>query len=141
MSAFTERNPGTLIEDKRLSLALHYRLNPNAGEPRSAGERLAAETAGALRLQRGKMVVELLPAGRDKGAAIDDLLTLDDFVGRQPVFVGDDVTDEAGFRVVNERGGMSVRIGSAEATAARYRLADVAAMQAWLHGSLDRESV
>ena len=69
------RYPGTLLEDKRLSLALHYRLAPEAAAAaEQLAERLAAESAGALRLQRGKMVVELLPAGRDKGRAIDDLL-------------------------------------------------------------------
>jgi trehalose 6-phosphate phosphatase len=53
------------------------------------------------------------------------------FVGRVPVFLGDDVTDEYGFRVINRLGGHSVKIGQGE-TAARWRLTDPAAAKAWL---------
>ncbi len=142
LAAFAARHPGTLVEDKRLSLALHYRLAPEATlSAERLAERLAAESAGALRLQRGKMVVELLPAGRDKGRAIGDLLGLAEFAGRRPVFVGDDVTDEAGFRMVNARDGVSVRVGEAAGeTDARHRLADVGALQSWLHASLTQLS-
>lgn len=139
LGAFVEEHSGTLLEDKRLSVALHFRQAPEAAAAAEAVVgRLADESAGLLRLQRGKMVVELLPAGRDKGRAIDELLQLRDFVGRRPVFVGDDVTDEAGFRTVNLLEGMSIRVGYAEAgTDARHHLADVAALQAWLERSLN----
>jgi trehalose 6-phosphate phosphatase len=142
LAGFAARFPGTLVEDKRLSLALHYRLAPEAAHAAELlAERLAAESAGALRLQRGKMVVELLPAGRDKGRAIGDLLLLADFSGRLPVFVGDDVTDEAGFRLVNDLGGVTVRVGTAEAaTNARHRLADIAALRRWLRAALARDA-
>jgi trehalose-phosphatase len=53
------------------------------------------------------------------------------FSGRVPVFLGDDVTDESGFRVVNRLDGYSVKIGEGE-TAARWRLADPAAAKSWL---------
>ena len=85
------------------------------------------------------MVVELLPAGRDKGHAILDLLDLPDLAGRRPVFVGDDITDEAGFRVINQRGGTSARVGTADQPSeARFRLADVGALRRWLRASLAR---
>jgi trehalose 6-phosphate phosphatase len=137
--SFTARNPGTLLEDKRLTVALHYRGAPAAADRAMAlAERLAQESDGALRLQHGKMVVELLPAGRDKGRAIEELLELPDFAGRAPVFVGDDVTDEAGFRATNRRGGSSVRVGTADdPTEASWRLADVGALRRWLRRSLE----
>ena len=138
-AAFAARSPGTLVEDKRLGLALHYRQAP--ASERDAVElatRLADASGGALRLQRGKMVVELLPAGRDKGRAIEDLLALPEFAGRVPVFVGDDVTDEAGFRAVNRLGGTSVRVGPVDgASEAAHRLADIAELRGWLRRSLD----
>ncbi|MEK0083762.1 trehalose-phosphatase [Benzoatithermus flavus] len=138
--SFVARNPGTLLEDKRLTVALHYRLAPSAAEEAAVlAARLAEESGGTLRLQQGKMVVELLPAGRDKGRAIEDLLALPEFAGRDPVFVGDDVTDEAGFLVVNRRGGISVRVGAADhPTEARRCLADIGALRRWLHASLAR---
>jgi trehalose 6-phosphate phosphatase len=138
LQTFTERTPGTLLEDKRLSVALHYRGAPAAADEAIAIAALLAEQSdGILRLQRGKMVVELLPAGRDKGRAIEDLLALPQFAGRHPVFVGDDVTDEAGFRAINERGGTSVRVGTAEhETEADWCLADVRALRRWLEDAL-----
>ena len=137
--AFAElsgRFPGTLVEDKRLSVALHYRLRPAAAASAlDLATRLVNESAGTLRLQPGKMVVELLPAGSDKGTAIGTLAATAPFAGRRPVFVGDDVTDEAGFRAVNALGGLSVRVGAGTSEAC-HRLADVASLHGWLARSV-----
>jgi trehalose 6-phosphate phosphatase len=54
------------------------------------------------------------------------------FEGRVPVFVGDDVTDEDGFAMVNGFDGYAIRVGRECDTAARYRLADVDQVIAWL---------
>lgn len=136
---FIAAHPGTRIEDKRLSVALHYRQAPAAGDAAvRLGVKLAEASGGTLRALRGKMVVELLPTGADKGRAIAALLDLPPFAGRMPVFIGDDVTDEAGFAVVNEHHGLSIRIGDATgATAALYRLPDTAALRRWFAGSLN----
>ncbi len=141
LGALVERYPGTLLEDKRLSLALHFRQAPEAGPVAEAvAGRLAEQSSDLLRIQRGKMVVELLPSGRDKGRAIVDLLRCPDFVGRRPIFVGDDVTDEAGFRAVNELGGCSIRIGVPDTvTDASHVIADIAGFRAWLARSLPQE--
>jgi trehalose 6-phosphate phosphatase len=132
LEALTRAAPGLLIEDKGLTLAVHYRLAPAAREAAEAllHEFLAA-SGDAYRLQPGKMVLEVKPAGRDKGSAIDDYLAEAPFRGRRPVFIGDDVTDEYGFAAVNARGGISVKVGDGD-SAARWRLPDVAAVLDWL---------
>ena len=129
---FAGDHPEVLLEDKGLSVAVHYRAAPTMAEAVLASlERIAAELGGGYRVRRGKMVYELVPDHSDKGKAIVALLGLAPFRGRQPVFIGDDVTDEDGFRAVNERGGISVKVGEGQ-SAARYRLSDAAAVAAWL---------
>ena len=127
---------GLLVEDKGLTLAVHFRLNPaEEGRVKTALARIVADAGAAVSLQPGKCVVEVKPSGRDKGTAIAEFMTEPPFKGRRPVFIGDDVTDEYGFRMVNEMGGDSVKVG-AEETAARWRMADVPAVRAWLEDIL-----
>ena len=134
LRAFADRHPGVLLEDKGLTLALHYR---NAPDQQQAAAKVAKDAAaasgGALELLAGKMVFELKPPGADKGQAIAAFLREAPFAGRRPVFAGDDMTDEAGFRIVNQLGGISIRIGADDRpTAAGHGCEDVAAMQTWL---------
>jgi trehalose 6-phosphate phosphatase len=82
-------------------------------------------------------VPELKPPGCDKGQAIAAYMVEPPFAGRQAVFAGDDVTDEAGFAIVNWISGVSIRIGADQRpTAATYGHEDVGAMQSWLVGLL-----
>ena len=85
-------------------------------------------------VQYGKMMVEVRPGNADKGSVIDALMTAPPFRGRLPVFIGDDVTDEAGFAAVNARSGHSIRVGNGAPTAAHYQLENVASVVAWLTG-------
>lgn len=130
------RYPGLLLEDKGLSLALHYRQAPDL-EPLVQREvrSLIAGTSEAFLMQTGKCVVEILPAGNNKGTVVTEFMAEPPFAGRIPVFVGDDVTDEHAFVVVNTLGGHSFKVGKGE-TQARYRLRDVAAVAVWLNGSI-----
>jgi trehalose 6-phosphate phosphatase len=139
LTALAGRLPGTLIEDKGESVSLHFRQAPEAAEAAEAEARaIEAESQGRLRLLPGKMVVELVPAGFDKGTAVARLMEMPPFAGRIPVFVGDDVTDEAGFSVVNRLGGLSVRIGQAARTEAQAVLDDVPALHGWLARAADQ---
>ena len=83
------------------------------------------------------MVIELKPAGRDKGVAIDEFLHEPPFLNRPPVFIGDDVTDEDGFLVVNRAGGQSIKVGAGK-TQARWQVPDPAAARAWLEQCVSR---
>lgn len=132
LASLVERHPSLLLEDKGLSLALHYRAAPRLGGLVHRVMRgLHARHRKDLHLVAGKRVVELLPAGSDKGAAVLRFMREQPFRGRTPVFVGDDVTDEAAFVSVNRLDGHSVKVGAGP-TAARWRLADVAAVRRWL---------
>ncbi len=126
------RHSGLLLEDKGLTLALHYRSAPKlaAYAHRIMRDLLRSQGQG-LELQRGKCVVEIKPAGIDKGSAVADYLIEEPFRQRRPVFIGDDLNDEHGFAEVNKREGISVKVG-AGASCARFRLPDVAAVRQWL---------
>lgn len=123
---------GLLVEDKGLALALHYRERPALG---ALAGRLAAELAdasgGLLAVQPGRMVFELKPAACDKGRVVTAFLRDARFAGSRPVFVGDDLTDEAGFRAATAAGGYGILVGQ-RPSAAAHALADVAAVHRWL---------
>jgi trehalose 6-phosphate phosphatase len=132
LAAAVSRHRALVLEDKGLSLALHYRRAPRLASwahrlVRSLQVQLGAEYA----VQGGKFVVELKPSGRHKGIAVLEFMEEAPFRGRIPVFVGDDTTDEFGFTVVNELGGQSVKVGVGK-TVARWRLRDVPAVREWL---------
>jgi len=136
--SFAEQHRGLVFEDKGASVALHYRLAPQLAAAAQRAVRQAAEPLGdAVEVQGGKMVVELKPAGCDKGKAIEQFMQEAPFAGRVPVFLGDDVTDEYGFRVVNRLDGHSIKVGEGP-SAARWRLADPAAARAWLGDWLEK---
>ncbi len=130
---FAADRPGLLFEDKGAALALHYRARPDLCAAAAAAVETALGCARAgLAVQRGKAVIEVRPDGADKGAAVAAFMSEPPFAGRRPVFAGDDVTDEAAFRAVRARNGVTVRVGANGATAAEWSLADVAAVHAWL---------
>ncbi len=124
--------PGLWLEHKGLSLALHYRRAPRlAGYSHRLVRSLEPRLGPKFGIQPGKRVVEVKPAGRDKGAAVAAFMREAPFRGRTPVFVGDDLTDEFGFATVNRLAGHSIKVGPGR-TAATWRLRDVAAARAWL---------
>jgi trehalose 6-phosphate phosphatase len=77
------------------------------------------------------MVFEILQRGADKGSVIEAFLSEPPFLGRKPIFAGDDATDESGFSAVNALGGISIKVGPSK-TAARFRARDVGELRAWL---------
>lgn len=123
---------GIVAELKGLSIALHYRGAP---EQEQFAHDLISTARQRLGNQfmtlHGKMVVELKPAGKDKGVAIREFLDEVPFKGRVPVFAGDDITDEFGFDVINAMNGHSIKVGGGP-TGAHWRLRTVADVREWL---------
>jgi len=135
--AFAARDAGLLVEKKRGGITLHFRRAPQLEhECRELADTLMAQLGEDFRLIAGKMVLEIAPSTHHKGSAIMEFLEHAPFAGRTPVFVGDDVTDEDGFRAVNQRGGISIRVGDTAGSAADHRLADVAAVRPWLRAAI-----
>ena len=131
LTAALDDLPGCELESKGMAFALHYRQAPEHQHAVLALAQAVVQRHPILALQPGKCVVEIKPRGVNKGEAIATFMQEAPFQGRKPVFVGDDLTDEAGFNVVNQLGGMSVKVGKGD-TQAQWRLPDVAAVQHWL---------
>ncbi len=119
---------GVVLERKRFSLAVHYRMVAEAEVEAvlRAVDEVAAQAEG-LRLRSGKKVVELEPdLDWDKGRAVAwimDALGID-LDRYQVLYVGDDETDEDAFRALAV-GGIGIRVGpGVMSTRADYRLAD-----------------
>lgn len=136
LAPLAARHPGLLLEAKGYTLAVHYRQVPSLGGYLHRLLRELVNSAADLRLQRGKMVLEIVPVGSDKGTTIMKFMSEPPFRGKIPVFLGDDVTDEYGFAAVNELGGHSIKVGPGR-SAARWRLPNVHAVRAWLEQCAD----
>ena len=108
---------GALVEPKKASVAIHYRLVPEEDHARIAEivERLLEDHPDELKVTPGKMVYELQPKlDWDKGKAVLYLLEAlgldrDDVV---PLYVGDDHTDEHAFQALRGRG-VGIFVGDA----------------------------
>ena len=125
------QHPGLQLEVKSSCLALHYRHAPELeAEARQVMQDAVAHAPG-MTLLAGKRVFEIKPDHVSKGQAIIDLMQQPPFAGRRSIFVGDDITDEAGFAAVHTLGGDSAKVGLGD-TAALYRFADPAAVRRWL---------
>ena len=113
---------GILIENKGFSVAVHYRLNPAIARNLRAALRdaIAHEPGWRLEIEDAHYAFELKPPSFDKGKAIAFFLTSAPFLGRTPVFIGDDTTDEAGFAAVTAHGGYAFSVGRPRPGAVRF---------------------
>ncbi len=59
----------------------------------------------------GKSVVEIKPRGFDKGTGLREMMSDRAFTGRRPIFVGDDITDNAAFAVLPDFEGIGYSVG------------------------------
>ena len=135
LKEFAARDSGLIVEEKGQSVALHFRLaSRHAEDARACARSLEAQTG--LVLQDGDMVEELRTPGPTKGDSVRIFMSAPPFAGAQPVFVGDDATDEDGFEAVQAMSGLGVVVGAPRVTRARFGLPDVDAALAWLEAAL-----
>jgi trehalose 6-phosphate phosphatase len=113
LSAIAAATPGVLAEDKGYSMALHYRLAPQA-EKFVCDEikRVTSEMPHVpIEILPGKSMFEVKPPAFNKGIAVREMMRSEPFKGRRPIFIGDDVTDESVFKVVPEFDGLAYSVG------------------------------
>jgi len=137
LGALAARHPGLYFEDKGVALAVHYRRVPQLESmvEQAVGD-VARRSSGEFVVQNGKMVRELVPHGKNKGGAIAQLMREPPFAGRTPVFLGDDVTDEDGFKLVRRLSGHAIKVGEGTSVAP-HRVASVQRVRSWLGAYAD----
>lgn len=107
-----------MVEDKRHSLALHYRLASHQGEAIAAIEAALHPLDARLRTFGGKLVVNVVAASApDKGDAVCDLVRR--LNTGSAVFIGDDVNDEAVFARARPHW-VTARVGREDPTSAAH---------------------
>jgi trehalose 6-phosphate phosphatase len=131
--ALAAAHPGVLFEPKARGFALHYRAVPALAQ--TLRETLEQMMAGSteFELLPAHMLWEVRPRGVDKGKAVTRLMAAPPFLGRLPVFIGDDVTDEDGIAIATAMGGAGLRVQDAFGDAAGVRtwLAAIAEKGGW----------
>lgn len=134
--------PGCEVEDKELTLTVHYRRVPPAAveDVREAVRSVVPSDDPDLVVVEGKAIFEVRPAiDWDKGSAV--LYLVEHLNGGERVlYVGDDVTDEDAFAVLDDDDDVGVHVGPGWGSAADYRLesqGDVAAFLSWVAEVVD----
>ncbi len=118
--------PGALLEVKTSGFTLHFRMAPDAGPGLHAGVEELLRGSTEFELLAGKKMWEVRPHGINKGNAVRALMARAPFAGRVPVFIGDDVTDEAAIEAAEAMGGVGLCVAEA--------FGEPADVRAWLAG-------
>lgn len=121
---------GTLLEDKGCALAVHFRQAPYLEEKLKL--RLCAHLSRAreYELLEGDHVIEIKPVAHNKATAVEAFMKEAPFVGRSPVYIGDDKTNLDGFAAVRRFHGQAISVG--DQSAGQQRLASPTAVREWL---------
>ncbi|HEY2068832.1 MAG TPA: trehalose-phosphatase [Rhizomicrobium sp.] len=141
--AFTDveaRMPGVRVEDKTYTLAFHYRLAPQYESEVLAtiAARLPKLDPGLVTL-RGKAIVEIKSGSFNKGTGLRALMARPPFMGRRPVFLGDDRTDEDVLAVLAEYKGLGISVGTL-LKGASAEIPSPAAVRDWLSAMASEEA-
>jgi trehalose 6-phosphate phosphatase len=117
-------HPGSLFERKPRGFGVHFRQAPEAGPAIHGALSGLIANNPAFELMPSHKLWEVRPRGVDKGHAVASLMRRPPFLGRVPVFIGDDVTDKDGIRVARAMGGAGLWVPD--------DFGDAAGVRAWL---------
>lgn len=109
---FAVRNlDGVTVEQKESAVSVHYRAAPHSRKELSdALDRVLAQSDANLRILPGRCVFEFVPSHASKAHAVETLMTSATFRGRQPVFIGDDASDEDACIFVEKTAGVALPV-------------------------------
>ncbi len=122
-----------IFEDKGCSIAFHYRLVPQI-QPvllQALQQKQADLQEDGLEVLRGKAIIEIKPKRYNKATALRRLMQERPFLGRRPLFAGDDTTDEDVFAILPEMHGTGISVGR-RMTGAAYSVGRPEDMRSWL---------
>lgn len=103
--------PGVLVEEKRHSIAVHFRQAPNAEyASRAAVDTLVAGAPDRFHVLPARMAFEIRGRRVSKEAAVRRLMNTIPFSGRRPIYIGDDVTDEPAIEAAQDLGGLGLHV-------------------------------
>ncbi|WP_316860219.1 trehalose-phosphatase [uncultured Cohaesibacter sp.] len=128
--------PEVEVEQKPITAVLHFHGFPALEAPAQSFAKQLCEEFSTFIPQFGIGSVEMKPEGANKAVGVTHMMQEATFQGRRPIFIGDDLADEAGFECVNQMGGISIKVGQGE-TIAKHRLADAMEVRSWLASLLN----
>ncbi len=131
---------GVVIEDKTIAIAVHFRQALESADQvrQTVYAAVAAHDADQLTVIPGKCVFEIKHARFSKGTVLEEFMARPPFAGRRPVFIGDDVTDEAAFAVLPKYNGMGLAVGQ-DRPGAVARFATAGEVRKWLASLVRQE--
>lgn len=113
--------PGVVLEDKRVSLAVHFRASPNRQAARRAIVDAIGHLEGPVRIVPGKAVLNVVHSNAPhKGDALE--LAAKRARAQHVLYVGDDENDEDVFGIAKHHGWLTARVGRSPRSAAAYFL-------------------
>ena len=133
VSPLVMAHPGLLMETKEGAVAVHFRQAPDLEAAVRIAKEEAVHSVTDLTLVPGKLVLEARPRASSKGQDLRAFMREEPFLGRTPIFIGDDTTDEDAFVAAQDLGGVGIKLGEGD-TAARMRIANVASVHALIRG-------
>lgn len=109
IKAAIEQEEHIEIEEKSLSIAIHYKEHPDPEVLIGKLFELSKKYFDIFRIQEGHSVFEFVPKGIDKGIAIDYLAK--EYPEYFLMYFGDDLTDNYAFKKLNQKNGLSIQVG------------------------------
>jgi trehalose 6-phosphate phosphatase len=114
IESVANRWAGVAVESKEFNITVHFRQAPaRRDEIRELLWRTIQDNTAGFEILSAHMAFELRHRSLTKGSAVFTFMRQAQFGGRIPVFVGDDVTDEDGFRAAKELGGIALHVADA----------------------------